>query len=59
MARRDIFHEDPERLLYLAVPVETYDSFFNLSFIRESIEDYQLKLIVYDAEEEVIKGWIK
>ena len=50
--------EDPERLLYLAVPWETYNSFFNLPFIRESIEDYQLKLIIYDTEEEVIKEWI-
>jgi hypothetical protein len=27
--------------------------------IQESISDYQLKLLIYDAEEEVIVEWIK
>lgn len=51
--------EEPERLLYLAVPWETYNSFFSLPFIRESIVDYQLKMIIYDTEKEVIVEWKK
>jgi hypothetical protein len=57
--RRALKQKEPRRFLYLAVPVETYNSFFILPFIQESIADYQLKLIIYDAEEEVIVKWIK
>ncbi len=55
--RRALKKKEPKRLLYLAVPVETYKPFFTLPFIQESILDYQLKLIIYDAEEEVIVEW--
>jgi len=57
--QRALSKKEPERLLYLAVPVETYNSFFNLPFIQESVEDYHIRLIVYDAEKEVIETWIK
>ena len=30
--------EEPDRILYLAVPSDTYDSFFNLQFIRLAIQ---------------------
>ncbi len=38
---------------------ETYNSFFTLSFIQEAIADYKIAFIIYDAEEETIKKWIK
>ena len=57
--RRALKQRDPERILYLAVPIEIYTSFFTLPFIQESIADYQLKLLTYDAEEEAIVEWIK
>jgi XisH protein len=49
--------KDPERALYLAVPQITYDSFFQLEFTQMMVQDNQLKLIVYDFEEEVIVKW--
>lgn len=57
--RRALIGKEPERLLYLAIPTETYSSFFCLPFVRESVADYRIKLIIYDAEEEVIEKWIK
>lgn len=57
--QRALRKKEPDRLLYLAVPIETYNSFFNLPFIQESVADYQIKLIIYDAEMEVIEKWIK
>jgi len=31
--------------------------FFTLPFIQESVSDYKFRLIIYDAEEEVILLW--
>ncbi len=50
--------DDQDRTLYLAVPADTYDSFFKLEFTRLAVEDYQLKLIVYEPGAEVIVQWI-
>jgi XisH protein len=49
--------QEPERLLYLAVPLGTYSSFFALQFIQIVIQRSQLKLIVYDPVNEVIVEW--
>lgn len=51
--------KDPERILYLAVPQEAYDEFFELEFTQIIVQDYQLKLIVYKIKEEVIARWYK
>ncbi|MCE2698385.1 MAG: XisH family protein [Nostocales cyanobacterium LE14-WE4] len=48
----------PERVLYLAVPLTTYKTFFNLDFPRDMIEENQVKMIIYDVEHEVIAEWI-
>jgi XisH protein len=49
--------QEPERVLYLAVPLDIYESFFKLEFTQTAIADYQLKIIVYHIDQEVIK-WI-
>lgn len=51
--------EDPNRILYLAVPLEIYSTFFALQFTQLVIENCQLQLIVYDPKEEVIVKWQK
>ena len=51
--------EEPDRILYLAVPSDTYDSFFYLQFIQLAIQQYQLKIIVYNSVDEVIIKWQK
>lgn len=50
--------KDPERLLYLAVPLDTYDTFFQSRFAQVTIKRYQLKLIVYNPLVEEIVQWI-
>ena len=57
--RRALRATEPDRRLYLAVPLETYKGFFALPFIREGVEEYQLLLLVYDAEEKVVSLWQK
>ncbi|MDB9323590.1 XisH family protein [Nodularia spumigena] len=48
---------EPERLLYLAIPLETYETFFQSQFAQMIINRYQLKLIVYEPVSEEIVQW--
>jgi len=49
--------KEPERTLYLAVPIATYSTFFQLELPRIMIEENDVKLIIYDTEEEEIAEW--
>jgi len=51
--------EQPDRTLYLAVPVDTYQTFFSLQFIQKDIMRYQLKLVIYNTTQEAIVTWKK
>jgi len=57
--RKALAEQEPERLLFLAVPADIYDTFFTLRFIAETIQSYQLKLVVYNTDREVIRQWLK
>lgn len=48
---------EADRLLYLAVPANTYRDFFTLELPRLLIQRYQMRLIVYDPEEEMTTQW--
>jgi len=48
---------EPDRSLYLAVPVDTFKSFFQERFIQEIIKLYEVKLIVYNPLQEAIIQW--
>lgn len=50
--------KDPDRKLFLAIPDNAYDSFFQKEFPRPIIQEYQLELFVYDIENEVILQWL-
>ena len=50
---------EPERTLYLAVSEYIYESFFTTAFGQLAIKAHQLKLIVFDEEQEVIKQWLE
>ncbi|WP_324616453.1 element excision factor XisH family protein [Lusitaniella coriacea] len=50
---------EPNRFLYLAVPVETYQTFFHSRFARAAITRHQLQLIVYEPKSEEIVQWIR
>jgi XisH protein len=47
----------PERILYLAVPVSVYRKFFMLPFIQTVIKRFQIILIIYDPVGEVLLEW--
>lgn len=48
---------EPDRTLYLAVPVDTFESFFQERFTQEAVKLYQVKLVSYDPLQEVIVEW--
>ncbi|MBD2210004.1 XisH family protein [Nostoc linckia FACHB-104] len=48
----------PERVLYLAVPLTTYNTFFQLDFPKDMIAENQVKMLIYNVEQEVIFQWI-
>ncbi len=50
---------EPERVLYLAVPIDAYRTFFQLEFTQTAVQIYQVLLVVYDPVHEVIVQWIK
>jgi len=51
-------HKDPERVLYLAVPIEAYQAFFLTEFGQFATEHHQLNLMIYHPESEVILEWL-
>ena len=54
-----IENSETEREVYLAIPEETYQDFFQLNFIQGIVKRYQIKLIIYDPKLEEVKKWIK
>lgn len=50
--------KDPSRILYLAVPLDVYHSFFRLSFTQAIITRYQLNILVYHPELQQVQQWI-
>jgi hypothetical protein len=55
--RQALEEQEPERTLYLAIPADTYGTFFTLQFVQQATDRHQLKLIVYETEGEVIVKW--
>jgi hypothetical protein len=47
----------PERTLYLAVPIGVHSKFFTLPFVQTVIKRFQIILIIYDPLNEVILEW--
>ncbi len=50
-------NQETDRPLYLAVPKDAYETFFSIRFVRVAVREYQISLIVYDPENEVIVKW--
>ena len=50
--------KEPDRILYLAVPIETHRDFFEIPFIQRSLQRYAINMIVYDPIEETLEQWI-
>ncbi|OYD94883.1 fatty-acid oxidation protein subunit alpha [Nostoc sp. 'Peltigera membranacea cyanobiont' 210A] len=50
--------DDPERQLYLAVPLDVYKRFFRYPFIQTVIVRNKIPLLVYDTQKQEIAEWI-
>ncbi|MGI0481004.1 XisH family protein [Geminocystis sp. CENA526] len=51
-------NKDPDRKLYLAVPEEIYSTFFQSLLVLSVVKKYQIPLIIYEPEREVILKWL-
>ncbi len=51
--------EQPDRSLYLGIPIDAEREFFRLELPRRLVERYHVRLLIYDPEEEVIVKWTK
>ncbi|MEG4335227.1 XisH family protein [Microcoleus sp. AT9_A2] len=49
---------EPERILYLAVPTDTYQMFLRFEPAKTVIERYEIRLIIYNPTREAIDQWI-
>ncbi len=50
--------KQPDRVLYLAVSTDVYNSFLQSDLMRLAIEEDNIKLLVFHAEQEVVIAWI-
>ena len=56
--RNALRRQEGERALYLAAPVEAFETLFDPAHCRDLREELQIPLLVYDPESEVITKWI-
>ena len=49
--------KDPNRVLFLAVPNKVYRNFFLGELAQLSLYEYQIKVIIFEPEQEVIVQW--
>ena len=47
-----------DRILYLAVPSDIYDTLFTEPLTIKAIDRYHIKIIVYNVKNEIIEKWI-
>ncbi|MBA3921577.1 MAG: XisH family protein [Nostocaceae cyanobacterium] len=55
---RFVLSQQPQRTLYLAVPLDTYNIFFQLPFTQAIVQQNQLRLLIYDIEKQEISQWL-
>jgi hypothetical protein len=48
---------ESDRILYLAVPIDIFNTFFQERFTQAVIEQYDLKILAYDPNIEEIITW--
>lgn len=49
--------KEPERKLILAVPKKAYKSFFARPDVQAALQDFNLNLLVYDSQKQIITNW--
>jgi predicted ATP-binding protein involved in virulence len=50
---------DPTRTVWLAIPDEAWNDFFQRPFIQKAINRHQIELIIFNPDIEIIIQWIK
>ena len=50
---------DPDRVLFLAIPNEVWDRFFQKPVIQKSLKRIEAKIMVYDPFKNEVVRWIK
>jgi hypothetical protein len=50
---------EPERVLFLAVPLDAYHTFFRKRLAQTVIQQFDIKVMVFDVTKEEIVTWIK
>lgn len=48
---------EPERILYLAIPKDTYEDFFARQFVQNSVAEYKIKLMIFDPVKQEVVLW--
>lgn len=48
---------EPERMVYIAVPLDVYNREFNQIGVIASIEDYQVQILIFDPLVKAIVSW--
>ncbi|MFN0033417.1 MAG: element excision factor XisH family protein [Saprospiraceae bacterium] len=51
--------EEPDRVLFIAVPQAIYESFFVKRIIQKTLKRAGAKIIVFDVENQTIVRWIR
>ena len=57
--REALIIQEPERILFLAVPDNVHETFFKNEFIIRMVSKFEVKLVTYNIEREEITKWIK
>jgi hypothetical protein len=50
--------ERPDLTLFLAVPTETYNTFFQKEFVQFVVNQDKIKIFTYDIDNQTITSWI-
>lgn len=51
--------KEPTRILYLAVPLEVYNAFFQREGVQIALKRVHLNLIIFEPEQKTISEWIE
>ena len=54
-----LLEKEPERTLYLALPISFYNSLFDDSYFQKIAQLYDLKMLIFDEKSEIISEWKK
>ena len=56
---KGLYQIESDRILFLAIPAFAYNRLQNHPFLLEIVEDYKVKLIVFDDKNETLVSWKK